>query len=349
MITDEPHTLTAVESKIDALLTERTARAAAIGPAYQRLWECIRIASDGGKRIRPRLLLLAHGTLGGAADEDALRAAAAFELLHTALLLHDDVLDGDLVRRGRPNLQGAFVSDALGASLPTEAATGWGQAAGVLAGDLLISAVHAMIAGIADPHRAAIHTILDECLFATAAGELADVGLAVGMVPATAPGITRMMHDKTSAYSFSAPLRVGALLADADRRSTEDLAQIGTMLGFIYQLRDDLLGVFGSAEAIGKTVDGDLREGKRTLLIAAAEHTDAWGEVRHLFGRRSLDTADADRLRDAIIAGGARQGAEQQLTLECARTWRRIEDSILPERLKAELLSLARHCAERES
>lgn len=349
MIIDERRALAAVDAALDAYLAERAARASHVGAAYRRLWERIRIACAGGKRIRPRLLLLAHDALGGEAHDDALTASVAFELLHTAFLLHDDVLDGDLVRRGRPNLQGAFVGDALDAAVTAEAATAWGDAAGVLAGDLLISAAHAMMARTSAAVGSSLHALVDECLFATAAGELADVGLAVGTVPASVSAITRMMQDKTAAYSFAAPLQAGALLAGAGEHAESELSEIGTMLGLVYQLRDDILGVFGSPAALGKPVDGDLREGKRTLLIAYAEGSDEWEAVRHLFGRRSLDADDAERLRDALTESGARFRAELLLSRRCEKACARIGESGLPEALKDELLLLARRCAERDS
>jgi geranylgeranyl diphosphate synthase type II len=349
MITDERQALAAVDAALDGFLAERISRASTVGPSCRRLWERIGLACSGGKRIRPRLLLLAHNTLGGDAHDDAVTASVAFELLHTAFLLHDDVLDGDLVRRGRPNLQGSFVGDAIDRGLASEAATAWGDAAGVLAGDLLISAAHSVIARITADARTALHELIDGCLFSTAAGELADVGLALGAVDVTIPEITRMMHDKTAVYSFAAPLRAGALLAGAGAQAETELAEIGTMLGFVYQLRDDLLGVFGSPAALGKPVDGDLREGKQTLLIAYAEGSEAWNDVRHLFGRRSLDADTAERLRGALVECGARARVELHLSRQCEKTCERIEQSGLPERLKAELIPLARRCAERES
>lgn len=349
MITGQRWGVAAVDAALCAFLTERVSQAHAVGPAYERLWELIREASVGGKRVRPRLLMLAHDALGGEAQTDAVTASVAFELLHTALLLHDDVLDGDLVRRGRPNLQGAFVADALDGGVAAAAAGAWGDAAGILAGDLLISAVHVMISEISAPVRPALHALVDECFFTTVAGELADVGLAIGTLPASIPAITRMMQDKTAAYSFAAPLRAGALLAGADPRVQEELAEIGAMLGIIYQLRDDILGVFGSPTTLGKSVDGDLREGKRSLLIAFAEGSEAWNEVQHLFGRRSLDAADADRLRDALIVSGARHHAEWQLSQLCEQAGTRITRSDLPATLRDELQLLARRCAERDS
>jgi len=349
MIIADRQSLTDVDERLEALLAERIESAESAGHAYRRLWTRIRDAIRGGKRIRPQLLLRAHAALGGADSHGAVTAAAAFELLHTALLVHDDMLDGDLVRRGETNLQGAFVAEALDGGSSVEASTAWGGAAGLLAGDLLISAVHALLAEIPAPRSRGIQTLVDECLFATAAGEFADIGLSVGTLDPTPDEISRMMRNKTAAYSFAAPLRAGAALAGADTSIDAELDEIGTLLGFVYQLRDDLLGVFGSEELMGKSVDGDLREGKRTLLIAYAEGTDAWEEVRHLFGRRSLDADDAQRMRTALIESGARSRAELLLARECDAAIRRIERSALPAPLRDELAQLARRCAERES
>lgn len=345
----DPKTQTEIDARLEALLSDRIERAQAAGPAYQQLWTRIRDAIRGGKRIRPRLLLQTHTLLDGGDAGDALTAATAFELLHTALLIHDDLLDADLVRRGEPNLQGSFVAEALDAGASLEAATSWAGAAGLLAGDLLISTVHALLSGLSTPHAARIQMIVDECLFATAAGEFADIGLSVGTLDPTADEISRMMRNKTAAYSFAAPLRAGAVLAGADAAHCAELDAIGDELGFIYQLRDDLLGVFGSEELLGKSVDGDLREGKRTLLIAYAEGTDAWEEVRHLFGRRSLDPDDAELMRGALIASGARSRAELLLRRRRDECVERIQRSSLPSRLRDELTRLAHRCAERES
>lgn len=345
----EPQTLTAVDERLEALLAERIERAKAMGPAYQRLWMRIRASLRGGKRVRPQLLLHAHAALGGRDKAAAVSAAAAFELLHTALLIHDDMLDGDLVRRGETNLQGAFVAEALDAESSVEASTAWGGAAGLLAGDLLISAVHNVLAEIPAPATVRLQSIVDECLFVTAAGEFADIGLSVGTLDPTPDEISRMMRNKTAAYSFAAPLRAGGALAGADADTCADLDEIGGSLGFVYQLRDDLLGVFGSEELLGKSVDGDLREGKRTLLIAYAEGTDAWDGLRHLFGRRSLDADDAQLMRDALIDSGAKSRAELLLARRRDECVERIQRSSLPSSLREELTRLAHRCAERES
>lgn len=338
-----------VDAVIEDYFAKRIARADAIGDQAGLLWRRAADSARGGKRLRPRLVLLAYEALGGHDRAAAAVVAAAFEVLHSALLLHDDVLDGDLVRRGRPNLAGAFAASAVESGTEPVTATAWGAASGLLAGDLLLSGVHALISRIDDPARARLTEIVDDAVFLTAAGEHADVGFALGVMPAESGDIRRMMEHKTATYSFAAPLRAGAVLAKAPPATADALWRIGTGLGLLYQLRDDMLGVFGIEELTGKSAMGDLREGKRTLLIAFAEREDAWRDVAHLFGLRSLAADDAERLRAAIIDSGAVAAVEALIAEQLAQVGQDIDDAGLPDLLRSGLRSIAGMCAERDA
>jgi len=338
-----------IEHTLQAFFEERTKRAERLGGQYATLWRGVEESTRGGKRIRPRMLLMTHEHLGGRDMRSALLAGAAFELLHTSLLLHDDVLDGDLVRRGRPNLAGHFAAAALDAGHGEGTARAWGAASGVLAGDLLISGAHALVSSIESPTRTAIHAIIDDALMITAAGEHADVGFALRVMRADGHDILRMMEQKTAAYSFAAPLRAGAVLAGAEEEVASALGRIGIALGVIYQLRDDVLGVFGDESRTGKSTLGDLREGKRTLLVAFAEGSPEWDEVLHLFGRAPLDAADAERLRAALIACGAAARAQELIAHRLDETRVAISEAPVPSALRAELDRIAVRCVERDA
>jgi geranylgeranyl diphosphate synthase type II len=338
-----------VERTIQEFFEERASRAESLGGQYARLWRGIEEATRGGKRIRPRMLLMTHEHLGGCDSRSALLAGAAFELLHTALLLHDDVLDGDLVRRGRPNLAGGFTAAALDAGHGARAARSWGAASGVLAGDLLISGAHALVSSIESPARATVHRIIDDALIITAAGEHADVGFALRVMRADGHDILRMMKQKTAAYSFAAPLRAGAVLAGAPEEAVSALGRIGVALGVVYQLRDDVLGVFGDESRTGKSALGDLREGKRTLLVAFAEGSPEWNEVMHLFGRAPLDAADADRMRAALVACGAAERVQELIVRQLDEVRGAIAAAPVPGALREELIRIAVRCAERDA
>ncbi|WP_203135652.1 polyprenyl synthetase family protein [Microbacterium sp. JZ31] len=346
---DAPPVEHLVDAVIEDYFADRIARAEALGEQASLLWRRAAASARGGKRLRPRLVVLAHDALGGHDRASAAVVAAAFEVLHSALLLHDDVLDGDLMRRGRANLAGEFAGSATEAGADPVTATAWGAASGLLAGDLLLSGVHALIARIDSPARAQLNEIVDDAVFLTAAGEHSDVGYALGVLPAESADIRRMMEQKTATYSFAAPLRAGAVLAGADAATAEALWRIGTSLGVLYQLRDDMLGVFGAEERTGKSTTGDLREGKRTLLIAFAEREDVWRDVAHLFGVRSLAAEDAERLRAALVTSGAVAAVEALIAEQRSQVERDIDGAGLPEDLRRELRGIAGMCVERDA
>ncbi|MFK4730992.1 polyprenyl synthetase family protein [Agromyces mediolanus] len=353
-----------VERYLGSFFDDAIVRADAHAADYRRLWAAARDAASGGKRIRPRLVLAAHDALapdgapgagvvpsgapGSGTHAEAVALAAAFELLHTAFLVHDDVIDRDLVRRGEPNVAGRFALDAALRGLERERADAYGQASAILAGDLLIAAAHSLVAGLDVPaaRRRAILAVLDECVFAAAAGEHADVRHAAGVRPDEAD-ILAMIEDKTACYSFSAPLRAGALLAGAGPAEVARLGEIGRRLGVAFQLQDDLLGVYGDERVTGKTTLGDLREGKETLLIAYARGHAAWVAASGAFGRPDLDEAGARPLRAAIEASGARARVEARIAEETTAARTAIASAGLPDRLEAELLGLAAEATRR--
>lgn len=333
---------------LDAFFARCIDRASMHGDEYARLWSAARDAASGGKRIRPALVLAAHRAFAGAQTGSAVRLAAAFELLHTAFVIHDDVIDHDLVRRGAPNVAGRFALEGITRGLSAARANDYGQASAILAGDLLISGAHRLVAELdaSPPVRGALLEVVDECVFLAAAGEHADVRYAAGATPGE-EDILAMIEHKTASYSFSAPLQAGALLGGAPRDAVHRLGEIGRHLGVAFQLRDDVLGVYGRPEFTGKSVLGDLREGKETLLIAYARGHAAWSDVAAEFGRGDLDDAGAARLRMAIEASGARSRVERLIAERCDAATAAVSASLLPGALRDRLTATAHQCTER--
>lgn len=339
----------AVDTVLSEFFEDRIRRATPLAEHYALLWRRLARSSEGGKRLRPRLLLDTHRAFGGTHAEDATVAAAAFELLHTALLLHDDVIDGDVSRRGRPTVSAEFADDAVTSGLPARSAAAWGQASGILGGDLLLSATYALVARVRTGAREELTDIVDECLFRAAAGEHDDVAFGLGTASAAPEQVLRMMENKTGGYSFAAPLRAGATLAGADARAQAELEQVGTALGVLYQLSDDLLGVFGDARRTGKSTTGDLRERKRTLLVAFAEGHPAWSAVRYLWGDPALDEAGADVLRGALVSSGARTAMVELIETRRREIVVTIDRTTLPAGLRHDLVGLADQLVGRAS
>lgn len=341
--------LSQVEDRLDRFFDDAAQRAVRHSPHYEDLWRELRASAAGGKRLRPRLVLAAYLHLGGATPEPAVELAAAIELLHTALLLHDDVIDGDVERRGAPNLVGAFAAASERAGLPSAAAARWGQSAAILAGDLLLTAAIRLTADldIAPARRERLVALVDESIFRAAAGELADVAYASGLGTPTPAEIRDMMADKTAHYSLELPLRAASILAGAPEIVGDRLGAIGRSLGLVFQMRDDLLGVFGRSEETGKSASNDLREGKQTMLVAYARESDAWARTAELFGDQGLEETGVELLRETLEDSGARARFEAEIARECDATLALIDAAGLPDALATLLADEARCAAER--
>lgn len=295
------------------------------------------------------LVVHTHNELGGFNHGAAVDVAAAFELLHTAFLLHDDLIDHDIQRRGLPNLAGAEADRARVVGVDDTLAQQWGEASAILAGDLLIHYAQSMVARIDVPQhtRTALLDLLDDSVFITAAGELADVALSSGLLDSQLPQVLAMSSHKTSSYSFIGPLKAGAILADADPYTLDLLGKYGELVGTAFQLRDDLLGVFGDEAVTGKSNLNDLRENKVTPLIAFARTTRSWTSVSHLMGKPDITHDEGELLRGILELCGARSYVEDLIAAYAGDACGLVAASDLPANLRDGLLRVAHTSAER--
>jgi len=325
-------------------------RARALGPRYVDLWEVLERNSVGGKRFRPRMVVASYEALGGVDAEACALVGAAFELLHTALIVHDDVIDRDFSRRGIPNVSGSYRDTATTAGIASPAAEHRGMSAALIAGDLALAGASRLLLGItcADEIRFGLLELLDEAIFASAGGELLDVELALAPEVPTVQEVLDMERAKTAVYSFEAPLMAGALLAGAEQPLLDALQEFGSEVGIAYQIVDDLLGVFGVENDTGKTTLGDLREGKRTVLIAAAATTDDWFAIRPFVGKADLTPAEADHVRARLVSCGAREQAERLVDEHAARALAVLERDVVPADLREILRPVVDTVLERD-
>lgn len=335
------------QSQVDAVLARLFSlarkRAEPLGAAYLSLWDSIEAATTGGKRFRPRMVFAAYESLGGTDREAAAYVGAAFELLHTSLCVHDDVIDRDFVRRGLPNVAGMFKNRAVASGVQAAAAEHHGISAAVIAGDLALFNAYRLIdkSGASDLVRGRLLEVMDEALFASAAGELIDIDFALQTDDPHVDDILAMERLKTAVYSFEGPLQAGAILAGAPEETVATLGEFGREIGIAYQLVDDVLGVFGSEEETGKTTIGDLREGKRTVLIAYASTAPGWDAVSDLFGNSDLDEKGAARLREHLVKSGAKEFAEGLARYYANRALARLVEAHIPASLRSELHPVA--------
>jgi geranylgeranyl diphosphate synthase, type II len=328
-----------VDGVLERFFTLAKRRAEAMGPDYVALWCELEANTTGGKRFRPRMVMAAYAALGGDDHEAAANVGAAFELLHTALIVHDDVIDRDFVRRGGPNISGAYRDRALAGGATSSAAEHRGISAAVIAGDLALFNSYRLIdrSGAGDTVRQQLLEIMDEAFFASAAGELIDVEFAASADVPLVDDILTMERLKTAVYSFEGPLQAGAVLAGAAPQTVQTLGDFGREIGIAYQIVDDLLGVFGTESETGKTTTGDLREGKRTVLISYATSTREWEGIRDLVGKPDLTEVEAERVRAVLVESGAKSFAEGLARYYANRALARLVEPHIPPALRAEL------------
>lgn len=340
-----------VDARLREVLETGLRRSRAFAAPYSRLWDALLRMAEGGKKIRPRLLLGAFEGFGGRDQQAAVDAACAIELLHMALVIHDDVIDKDLTRRGEMNISGEFALEAKLRGAPSAEAHAWGESTALLAGDLVLTLAHSLLARLAvpDERRRAVLDIFDDTVFESAAGEHHDVWLSMRLDESEPDDVIEMLDHKTAAYSFEAPLRIAGVLADAPADVLEELCAVAREIGVIYQLRDDVLGVFGDAGDTGKSTLSDLREGKETLLIAHARTDHRWDQIAHLFGDGALTPAGAQRIRAVLEDSGARRHVEDLIAQRCVHVHETITATNAPRAVKDHLIQLAALCSTRNS
>jgi octaprenyl-diphosphate synthase len=284
------------------------------------------IISAGGKRIRPMLVLLFSAALGFRGSE-RLELAATVEFIHTATLLHDDVVDESALRRGRPTANALF-----------------GNAASVLVGDFVYSRAFQMMVSV---NRMRVLEVLADATNVIAEGEVLqlmnmhDPDLAV-------EDYLRVIRFKT-AKLFEASARLGAVLADAPANVEDSCAGYGRALGTAFQLIDDLLDYEGATVQLGKNVGDDLREGKPTLPLLIA--MERGSEADRALVRHAIEQGEVARL--AEIVDIVRRTGALEATRDAARTEAqkavRCLDVLPPSEHRTALLELCVRSVERSS
>lgn len=277
-----------------------------------------RFVLDGGKRLRPLFAYWGWRSAGGDGDDAGLiTAAASLELLHACALVHDDVMDASDTRRGRPAAHAAFAVQHREAGW-TGDPDAFGTAAAILLGDLLLSWSDSMFASaaIGVEQQATARAVYDNMRQLVMAGQYLDV-LVQARARFSIDEALRVIEFKTSKYTVEGPLHLGAAVAGAPRAVFEALSAYGLALGEAFQLRDDVLGVFGDPAMTGKPAGDDLREGKQTLLTALAMRSAGPVQTKLLrqgLGDRSLGDDRIAALQELIVSTGALAQVERRIT-----------------------------------
>jgi geranylgeranyl diphosphate synthase type I len=336
----------AVEARIDALLQAEAARWGLVDPALLPPLEALRrFVLDGGKRLRPAFCHWAFVGAGGEpADRAVVDAGAALELLHAFALLHDDVMDGSRLRRGRTTVHVDFAARHGAAGWRGEARR-FGEGVAILVGDLAFVYADLLMVGAPPPATAVFNELRVELNI----GQALDL---IGTAEARRdqPMARRIARYKSGKYTVERPLHLGAALAGRLDDLAEPLSAYGLPLGEAFQMRDDILGTFGDPAVTGKPVGEDLREGKPTplLAIATARAGSAGRPLLDRVGSPDLGDEEVAAIQTLLVETGARDETEHLVEQLAAEAVAALDKAALAAGAHAALTELAAFVAHRD-
>jgi geranylgeranyl diphosphate synthase, type I len=316
-----------------------------------------RFALAGGKRLRPAFVYWGYRGAGGAADgppaEATVKAACSVELLHVCALIHDDIMDGSEVRRGRPAMHVGFAGLHRGLGWRGDPAA-FGEGAAMLMGDLAFTWADVALAGagLPDDRLAAALRVFNRLRSELMGGQYLDLVEARRGAP-DEDAVRRVLTYKSGKYTIERPLHLGLALAAGPPALAEGYSAYGLPLGEAFQLRDDILGVFGSPEVTGKPAGDDLREGKETYLVMQARRRAdraSRGLLEGALGNAKLSEDEVAELRRLITGCGALDATEARIAglLAEAKAALAAVDGI-DETARATLAALADHVTDRNA
>jgi geranylgeranyl diphosphate synthase, type I len=360
----------AVSAEISDFLSEQSSVLDSMGPELVPVHLMASQMLCGGKRIRPAFCVWGYAAAAGIPTDEELRpllaAAGSLDVFHVSALIHDDLMDSSDLRRGRPAAHRQFEALHANAGWLGDSA-GFGRAGAILLGDLLVMWSAQMLhgAGVEQSALERALPIVEAMRTEVTCGQYLDMVAQAHPLRQRAPAIgslrptielalddaSRVVEYKAARYTVQRPCQMGAAIGGGDDELYFALGAYGSPLGRAFQFRDDLLGVFGDPQVTGKPAGDDLREGKRTVLVAHAyAHAGDAGQKLLLqrLGDPGLDETGINELQQVIVESGAREAVESMINEYHERALKALHDTEITEEGRAGLSALADAAVRRE-
>jgi geranylgeranyl diphosphate synthase, type I len=360
----------AVSAEINAFLSEQSSVLDSMGPELVPVHLMAGQMLCGGKRMRPAFCIWGYVAAAGVPSDDELKsllaAAGSLDVLHVSALIHDDLMDSSDLRRGRPAAHRQFEALHANAGWLGDSAA-FGRAGAILLGDLLVMWSAQMLhgAGVDQSTLERALPIVEAMRTEVTCGQYLDIVAQAHPLRKRAPAIgslrptielalddaSRVVEYKAARYTVQRPCQMGAALGGGDDELYFALGAYGSPLGRAFQFRDDLLGVFGDPKVTGKPAGDDLREGKRTVLVAHAyAHAGDAGQKLLLqrLGDPALDETGISELQQVIVEAGARDAVESMINEYYERSLKALHDTEITEDGRVGLTALADAAVRRE-
>lgn len=300
-----------VDPILEKYFNKKLKEAQRIDPIAQETVTAIKkFTMSGGKRVRPAFVYYGYLACGGRDCAEILEASTAIELVHTFLLIHDDIIDRDEKRHGIETVHEKY--RRIGARVaPKKDSRHFGNSMAIIVGDLAQAMANEIMFNIKFPPDIILKALneLQDIVYVTIPGEMLDV-IMENRGRATEKEILRMFEGKTSRYTFEGPLHLGCVLAGGDESMLAAFTNYSLPLGKAFQIQDDILGVFGNEKKLGKPVGSDVIEGKQTLLyIKALKKADPKQKkaLTAYLGKKDLTPAQLDDFRRIVKETGSLQ------------------------------------------
>ncbi len=308
--------LQAYKKRLDPFLKEyflaKIMQAKKLDPLAVRTIKLIeRFVLAGGKRIRPALVYYGYLASGGKEEEQIIKASMSIELIHAFLLIHDDIIDRDVTRHGIETIHETYKAWGKKINLVESEATHFGNSMAITAGDYAHAMANEIIYAIEFEPKIILDALKKTQVIVahTIPGEMLDVLMGARGF-ATEKEITRMHEGKTARYTFEGPLHLGAVLAGQkeNNKLLEAFSDYSLPVGKAFQIQDDILGIFGNKEKLGKSVGADIIEGKQTLLILKTLKNGDKKQVaiiKKIFGKKNLTEQEVEIFREIVRETGS--------------------------------------------
>lgn len=303
-----------------------------------------------GKRIRPILFCIGYFGFSKRNPAGIYRSALSLELLHDFMLVHDDIIDKSRMRRGKPSMH-TFLKGLL---CKNKKAKFSGEDLAIVVGDVMYAmALDAFLAIKEDPRRKeqALSLLIKAALY-TGSGEF--IELLLGNKPienVSQKDIYKIYDYKTANYTFASPLAIGATLAGAKDSQVQKLYSYGMLLGRAFQIKDDIIGIFGKEKETGKSSITDIKEAKRTLLIwYAFNHAGKKDKliIKKIMGAKSVNNSDLLKMREIINGSKALTYAQNQIKFLYSKALKQINNLDMDKRYKVALDNFSRQILKLE-
>ncbi len=334
----------AIEPVIKRVFGEEKEHAKDIAPIAGEMVDDYQEFLSGGKKLRGCEIFLGYEIFGGKDKEEGLSASLIIEIIHSFLLMHDDIMDQDSLRRGKPTMHKKYAKlhgDHFGISMAMD----MGDEGAFFAYHILNSL------NLPRDRLSKATQFLSRLLMETGLGQALDISYEAEK-RFSEEDVLRVHRYKTAEYTIAGPLSIGAILAGVNGKKIKALKDFGIPVGIAFQLRDDELGMFSTEEELGKPVDSDLRESKVTILIVKAYELAKDEDLEFLkyaYGNKNLRLDEVEKVRGIIKRAGALEYS-QKLSRELVEKRKKFIPQITDNPKYQKLLEeLADFCVERQS